>query len=319
LQLSKKLTKKKREAERKARQEDIQKKTDANQAMADARPKEMTEEIKEDMKNDRNETTACQEAMKANPKKLEPIDSMMVILEKMIATMNANQEKMEVMDLKGNLAEMECESEHQETLKEDAVVEPVKGRKKWHRCRKLAAKNTKVYQETTACHKAMKADMEKIEPDPEMMQSAEEHQEIPIEDAAIMPVGEPRKRRRVQYLATQSHWLRKDRTRGNHGSRRTSPAACRKVYRRAKVAWRNRNIVRNNWTQKHCGALNELNAARMRTSRCADVPRGKGNVGKTRTRNNAVRGTSKQWTYRRRQRASQPCNSGMWKRDPKEL
>jgi hypothetical protein len=38
--------------------------------------------------------------------------------------------------------------------------------------------------------------MEKTEPDPEMMQSAEEHQEISTDDAAVMPVGEPRKRRR---------------------------------------------------------------------------------------------------------------------------
>jgi hypothetical protein len=30
-------------------------------------------------------------------------------------------------------------------------------------------------------------------PDPEMMQSTEEHQEIPTEDATVMQVGEPRK------------------------------------------------------------------------------------------------------------------------------
>jgi hypothetical protein len=34
---------------------------------------------------------------------------------------------------------------------------------------------------------------EKTDPDIEMMQSAEEHQEIPPEDAVVMPVGEPRK------------------------------------------------------------------------------------------------------------------------------
>jgi hypothetical protein len=39
---------------------------------------------------------------------------------------------------------------------------------------------------------------------------------------------------------------------GNHGSRRKSPAACRKV------------SVRNNWNQKHCGSLKGLNAAEMR-------------------------------------------------------
>jgi hypothetical protein len=32
---------------------------------------------------------------------------------------------------------------------------------------------------------------------PEMMQSIEEHQDVPIEDVAVMSVGEPRKRRRL--------------------------------------------------------------------------------------------------------------------------
>jgi predicted HAD superfamily phosphohydrolase len=37
----------------------------------------------------------------------------------------------------------------------------------------------------------------KIEKNPGMMQSVEEHQDVPNEDVAVMPVGEPRKRRRV--------------------------------------------------------------------------------------------------------------------------
>jgi hypothetical protein len=36
---------------------------------------------------------------------------------------------------------------------------------------------------------------------PEGMESVAEHQEIPKEDAAVMSVGEPRKRRRVRNLA----------------------------------------------------------------------------------------------------------------------
>jgi hypothetical protein len=47
--------------------------------------------------------TACQEATKVNQEKMEPIDSVIAILETMIATMKPNQEKMEGMDLKGNL------------------------------------------------------------------------------------------------------------------------------------------------------------------------------------------------------------------------
>jgi hypothetical protein len=52
----------------------------------------------------------------------------------MIAMTKTNQEKMEATDMKGNPEEMESESEHR-----DAVVKPVKERKKRHRGRKLAA------------------------------------------------------------------------------------------------------------------------------------------------------------------------------------
>jgi hypothetical protein len=57
----------------------------------------------------------------------------------------------------------------------------------------------------------------------------------------------------------------------------------------------------------------------MRMACHAKVARHKGNIGKTRTRNNAVWGTSKEWTLGRRQWAPQQCSSGMRKRDPKEL
>jgi hypothetical protein len=76
-----------------------------------------------------------------------------------------------------------------------------------------------------------------------MMQSTEEHQEIPKGETAVMPVGEPRKRRRVRNLAAEHRQKWKERTQGNRGSRRKSAAACRKVSRRAKVAWRKRNIA----------------------------------------------------------------------------
>jgi hypothetical protein len=47
-----------------------------------------------------------------------------------------------------------------------------------------------------ACLGQTEANTEKI--DPEMMQSTEEHQDVPNEDVAVMPVGEPRKRCRVR-------------------------------------------------------------------------------------------------------------------------
>jgi hypothetical protein len=58
-----------------------------------------------------------------------------------------------------------------------------------------------------------------------MMQSTEEHQEIPKEEAAVMPVGEPRKQHRICNLAAECRQKRKERTRGKTGSRRKLAAA----------------------------------------------------------------------------------------------
>jgi hypothetical protein len=70
--------------------------------------------------------------------------------------------------------------------------------------------------ETTACNEATET-----KPDPGKMQSTEEHQEIPKGEATVMPVGEPRKRRRVCNLVAERHQKRKERTRGNRESRKT--------------------------------------------------------------------------------------------------
>jgi hypothetical protein len=59
-----------------------------------------------------------------------------------------------------------------------------------------------------------------------MMQSIKEHQEIPKGEAAGMPVGGPRKRRKVRNPAAERRQKRKERTRGDRGSRRKLAAAC---------------------------------------------------------------------------------------------
>jgi hypothetical protein len=88
-------------------------------------------------------------------------------------------------------------------------------------------------KQTAACNAATETKL-----NPGMMQSIEEHQDIPKGETAVMPVGEPRKRRRVCSLASECRQKRKERTRGHRVSRRKSAAACRKVSLRAKVAWR---------------------------------------------------------------------------------
>jgi hypothetical protein len=80
-----------------------------------------------------------------------------------------------------------------------------------------------------------------------MMRSIEEHQEIPKEDATVMLVREPRKRRRVCNLAAERCQKIRERTRGYRESRRKSAATCRKMSCHAKVAWRKRNLIRKIW------------------------------------------------------------------------
>jgi hypothetical protein len=62
-----------------------------------------------------------------------------------------------------------------------------------------------------------------------MLLSIEEHQENPKEDAAVMPVGGPRKRLRVCNLTSERRQRMRERTRGNSGFRRKTAAVCRKV------------------------------------------------------------------------------------------
>jgi hypothetical protein len=76
------------------------------------------------------------------------------------------------------------------------------------------------HERMMACLGKTEANTEKTEPDPGVMQSVEEHQEIPEGDAAVMPVGELKKGRRVCNLVAECRQKRKESTRGYRGSRR---------------------------------------------------------------------------------------------------
>jgi DNA repair exonuclease SbcCD ATPase subunit len=143
------------------------------------------------------------------------------LLARLEATIEANQE-----DLKGMMTEMEAkmESNQAETRSTVRAVQYELKETIQHGIRAAIQPIREELDEMTTCRKAT----EKTEPDPRMMQSTEEHQEIPNEDAAVMPVGEPRKRCRVQNLAAESHQKRTDRIWGNHGSRRKSAAVAGK-------------------------------------------------------------------------------------------
>jgi hypothetical protein len=147
-------------------------------------------------------------------------------------------------------------------------------RKAYHK--EMMATVDAYHERMMACLGKTEADTEKTKPDPGMMQSTEEHQEIPKGEAAVMPVREQKKQRRVRSLATERRQKWKERTRGNRGSRRKSVGACRKVSRRARMAWHRKSVVRKIGTQENCGLRKEFTATGIRATHCAKVARCKG-------------------------------------------
>jgi hypothetical protein len=115
------------------------------------------------------------------------------------------------------------------------------------------------------------ADTEKTEPNPRMMQSVKEHQEIHREEAALMPVGGLRKRRRDRNLAKGRRLKQKGRIQASCESRRRLTVAGKKMTRRATVAWRKRNLFRIIGTQGICGPRKRLTAAGINMTRHARV------------------------------------------------
>jgi hypothetical protein len=91
-------------------------------------------------------------------------------------------------------------------------------------------------KEKTACQKPTETNPEEMEPNPEMMQSVGEHQEVPKEKAALRS-GALKNRHMARNPAAERQQKPKERTRGNCGSRKRWTVAGRKMIRRAGVAW----------------------------------------------------------------------------------
>jgi hypothetical protein len=158
------------------------------------------------------------------------------------------------------------------------------------------------------CLGQTEANTERIEQDPGIMKSVEEHQDIPTEDVAVMPVGEPRKRRGARKS-----------TAGRRGKPKELAQCRQKEVLPCNSGMAEKKPTRNIRIQESRESSKEIAAAEVRTARHAKVARRKRNVvGKTRIRNNAVRGTSNSRTLRRRQRATQG-NNRTRKRNPQVL
>jgi hypothetical protein len=92
--------------------------------------------------------------------------------------------------------------------------------------------------EKMACQGKAEAHLEGEEPTSVDMEPEAAHGEVPREDAAVMPVGEPKKRRRDRNLDARCLRKRQKGTQGKNGCRRNSVAASRGTTRRAVVARR---------------------------------------------------------------------------------
>jgi hypothetical protein len=103
---------------------------------------------------------------------------------------------------------------------------------------------------TTACQEVTGANPEKTEPNPGEKETSVEHQEIPKEDATVIPVGGLSKRRRDRNLAAGRRQKPKKRIQANCESKRRLTVAGRKMTRHATVAWRKRNVFRRTGTQE---------------------------------------------------------------------
>jgi hypothetical protein len=143
------------------------------------------------------------------------------------------------------------------------------------------------------------------------MQSVGEHQEVPKDEAAVMPVGGLRKRRRDRNLAAERRQKPKELTRGDCRSRRKLAAACRKMSRRAAVAWRKRNIFRKIRPQGNCGPRKELAAAGRSMTHSATVARRRGHDRKRYDQDIVTEEIRKGRTEQNRRRKSPECNNGI--------
>jgi hypothetical protein len=154
--------------------------------------------------------------------------------------------------------------------------------------RSVLFETTNPRKETMACQEMEAHQEEKMPTLVDMKPEAAQQEEVPVEDAEVMPVGEPRKKRRRD----RNQRNKKKRTQGNDKCQRRLAAARRgtshraevarklqtdkKMPRRATVARRMRDIFRPNTTRRAKVALCKENA-----------------IGKVRARDNVVRGTQK--------------------------
>jgi hypothetical protein len=201
-----------------ADREEMTARMDANTKAMREDMKTMQERAVAERKSDREE---MKQIIRAGQEQLQ--ENLKRMMEEM---MNANQAKIDVKLEELSEANDKTHVEHEEPTSADR----------------------KACQETTVCHEATEADIEKIDYNPRMMQSVVECQEVPKEDAIAKSVERRKKRHRGQKQAAGRRGEPKELTRGDCRSWKKLAAACRKVSHHATVAWCKRNLLRKSWT-----------------------------------------------------------------------
>jgi hypothetical protein len=174
-----------------------------------------------------------------------------------------------------------------------------------------------VGEEMMACQEKMEARLE-VEDKPASVDTTPEvahEQGVQMEDAVIMPVGEPRKRRRDRrHLAAQGRQKKEERNLDarRRGKQQNTVAARRGTTRRAAVARRRRILFIKDTTREFHGSRNNLVAAHRGTTRRAKVARRKENlIRKNLTKDNMVRRAPERRTFGRKYQPTQKDKNGL--------
>jgi hypothetical protein len=245
-----------------------------NKAKADANLKE----IKEEMKTTQAEMKADREVMLARIEVSQERED--TNLKEMKEQILANQAKTDTTQerMNANLRKEMKSTVNAFQERMDASIADMKDGRK----------------ERTACQEAAEANPEKLETNPEMMQSVGEHREVPKEEAAVRSSGALKKWHRGRHLASGRRREPKERTRGNCGSRSKLAAARRRMSCRA---W----VTRSQGTrQGQCGTNPESTDAQEEITDAPGRQQGRKDPGdrrplylrKERTTANGIRGWS---------------------------
>jgi hypothetical protein len=200
------------------------------------------------------------------------------MMAKMMADQNAKQEQIKKELMAGQAEMMADQSANLDQVKREIMDANVKNNQEMLATMearikediKAACHSMRVWrEETLACQQSTEANPETTEAcrdgndrSPEEMESEVERREVPTEEAAVKSSRTMKKRHRGRRMAAGRRGKPMELTRRDCGSRGLLAAACRKVSRRATVAWRKRYVSRKIRTQGSCGPRQKLAAAR---------------------------------------------------------